>query len=179
VAGAKVRAGPIPSLERGYRESLAERKGLGIDSLLMKTAPLVVAVVAASVFPVALSSLGCNKKEDAAPAPSATAAVVAPPPTTAAPSIAPPVAPASANIPLIKTTGPRADGGATAAAKGDAGPAVARADAAAPPAVGLPPGMPTIALPPASALPGLASSVVGGIIQNLPPPIIPPPNPSQ
>jgi hypothetical protein len=86
----------------------------------------------------------------------------------------------SAAIPVIKTAGPRADAGAAAAAKGDAGPVVAKADAAPPPAVGLPPGMPTVALPHPSALPGLASSVVGGIIQNLPPPpIIPPPNPSQ
>jgi hypothetical protein len=181
VAGRLGAAGPIPLLERGYRESLAERKALGIDSQVMKTAPLVVAVVTASVFPLALASFGCDKKEDVAPAPSATAAVAAPPPTTAAPSIAPPVAPPEANIPVIKTTGPRGDAGAgaTAASKSDAGPAVARADAAPPPAVGLPPGLPTIALPPPSALPGLASSVVGGIIQALPPPIIPPPNPSQ
>ena len=179
MGGPEAQRARIPLLERGYRESLAERKALGIDSQVMKTAPLVVAVVAASILPVALSSFGCNKKEDAAPAPSATAAVVAPPPTTAAPVVPPPVLPPSANIPLIKTTGSRSDAGAVAA-KADAGPAVASADAAAPPAVGLPPGLPTIALPPPSALPGLASSVVGGIIQNLPPPpIIPPPNPSQ
>jgi hypothetical protein len=144
----------------------------------MKTAPLVVAVVTTAFLPVVLSSFGCNKKEDAPPAPSATAAVVATPPT-AAPLATPlvPVQP-SAAIPLIKTTGPRSDGGA-AAGKGDAGITVARADVAAPPAVGFPPGMPTIALPHPSALPGLASSVVGGIIQNLPTPIIPAPNPSQ
>jgi hypothetical protein len=146
----------------------------------MKTASLIVAVVTASALPIALSSFGCNKKEDAAPAPSATPAVVAPPATTTGPAaITPPVPPPSANIPLIKTGAPRADGGA-AAVKSDAGPVVARADVAPPPPLGLPPGLPTIALPPASALPGLASSVVGGIIQNLPsPPIIPPPNPSQ
>jgi hypothetical protein len=73
----------------------------------------------------------------------------------------------------LKTVGPHSDAGA----KGDAAP-VARADAAAPPVVGLPPGMPTVALPPPSALPGLANSVMGGIIQHLPPPIIPAPNPS-
>ena len=142
----------------------------------MKTAPLVVAVVTTAFLPVVLSSFGCNKQEDTPPAPSATAAVVAPPPTAAPPAT--PLVPVqpSAAIPLIKT-GPRTDGGA--AAKGDAGITVARADAAAPPAVGLPPGMPTIALPHPSALPGLASSIVGGIIQNLPPPIIPAPNPSQ
>ena len=145
----------------------------------MKTAPLVVAVVTAATLPVMMSSFGCNKKEDAAPAPSATAAAVAPPPTTAAPAATPlvPVQP-SAAIPLIKTAGPRTDAGAAAASKGDAA-VVAKVDAAAAPTVALPPGIPTIAMPPASALPGLASSVVGGIIQNLPPPIVPPPNPSQ
>jgi hypothetical protein len=148
----------------------------------MKTAPLVVAVITAATLPALLFSPGCNKKEDAPPAPSATAAVVAPPPTTAAPAATPimPVQPSS-TIPFIKTVGPRSDAGsaATASAKGDAGVTVAKADAAAPPVVGLPPGIPTIALPHPSALPGLASSVVGGIIQHLPPPIIPPPNPSQ
>jgi hypothetical protein len=147
----------------------------------MKTAPLVVAVVTAATLPLVLSSFGCNKKEDAPPAPSATAAVAAPPPTTAAPSATQllPVQP-SAAIPLLKTGGPRPDGGAaTAGAKGDAAITVAKFDAAVPPPVGFPPGMPTIALPHPSALPGLASSVVGGIIQHLPPPIIPPPNPSQ
>jgi hypothetical protein len=148
----------------------------------MKTAPLVVAVVTIAVLPAVLSSFGCNKKEDAPPPmPSATAAVVATPPaTTPAAAIPPPLAP-SQQIPLIKTTtGPaRADGGAITAAKADAGATTASTDAAAAiPTVVLPPGLPTIALPPASALPGLASSVVGGIIQNLPPPIIPPPNPT-
>jgi hypothetical protein len=143
----------------------------------MKTAPLVVAVVTAATLPALLSSFGCNKKEDAPPTPSATAVAVATPPTTAAPT-ATPLLPTQPNIPLMKTVGPRSDAGA-AIAKGDAAVAVAKADAAAPPVVGLPPGFPTIALPHPSALPGLASSVVGGIIQNLPPPIIPPPNPSQ
>lgn len=171
---------PIPPLERGYPESLAERKGLGIDSLLMKTAPLVVAVVTAAIMPVMLSSFGCNKKEDTPAAPSATAAAVAPPPTTAAPTATAilPVQPSSM-IPFIKTVGPRTDAGAATAKVGDAGMTVAKADVVAPPVVGLPPGIPTVALPHPSALPGLASSVVGGIIQNLPPPIIPPPNPSQ
>jgi len=165
-------------LERGYPESLAERKGLGIDSLLMKTAPLVVAVVTVAVLPAVLCSFGCNKKEDTPPAPSATAAVVAPP-ATAAPS-ATPLLPTQPTIPLLKTIGPRTDAGVTAGAKSDAAVVVARVDAAPPPVVvGLPPGIPTIALPPPSALPGLASSVVGGIIQHLPPPIIPAPNPSQ
>lgn len=169
---------PILPLERGYRESLAERKGLGIDSLFMKTAPLVVAVVTVATLPLVLSSFGCNKKEDAPPAPSATPVVVAPPPTTAATPLLP-VQP-SAAIPLLKTVGPRSDGGAAAAgAKGDAGITVAKIDAAVPPPLGFPPGMPTIALPHPSALPGLASSVVGGIIQHFPPPIIPPPSSSQ
>lgn len=146
----------------------------------MKTAPLVVAVVTAAMLPALLSSFGCNKKEDAPPAPSATAAAVAQPPTTAAPTATPlvPVQP-SAAIPLIKTTGPKTDaaaavkaGDAAVAAKGDGG-------ATSAPTVALPPGLPTIALPPASALPGMAASAVGGIIQNLPPPIIPTPNPTQ
>lgn len=138
----------------------------------MKTAPLVVAVVTVTILPVVLSSFGCNKKEDAAPVPSATALVAAPPPSTAAPS-ATPLLPTQPNIPLMKTVGPRADAGV----RSDA--AVARADAAAVPTVGLPPGFPTVALPHPSALPGLAASVVGGIIQHFPPPIIAPPNPSQ
>jgi hypothetical protein len=150
----------------------------------MKTAPLVVAVISTAVVPVVLTSFGCNKKEDAPPPmPSATVAVAATAPAaaTAAP-IAPPLAP-SQQIPLIKTTiGVRTDAG-TVVAKNDAALATAGTDAATTPTVNLPPGMPTIAiptvLPPASALPGLASSVVGGIIQNLPPPIIPPPNPSK
>jgi len=143
----------------------------------MKTAPLVVAVITAALAPV-LSSFGCNKKEDAPPAPSATAIAVAPPPTAAAPS-ATPLLPTQPTIPLLKTVGPRTDAGGDAAAKSDGAITVARADAAVPPIVTLPPGMPTIALPPPSALPGLASSVVGGIIQHFPTPIIPPPNPSQ
>jgi hypothetical protein len=142
----------------------------------MKTAPLVVAVVTVTILPVVLSSFGCNKKEDAAPVPSATALVAAPPPSTAAPS-ATPLLPTQPTIPLMKTVGPRTDAGA--GAKSDAAVAVARADAAAVPTVGLPPGLPTVALPHPSALPGLASSIVGGIIQHLPPPIIPPPTSSQ
>ena len=144
----------------------------------MKTAPLVVAVITIATLPVILWSFGCNKKEDAPPpAPSATVAVVAPPPTNGAP-LGTPLLPTQPNIPLMKTVGPRSDAGAAAAAKTDGAPAVARVDAAVPPVVALPPGFPTIAIPPPSALPGLASSVVGGILQTFPP-IIPPPNPSR
>src|SRR4051812_40857300 len=131
----------------------------------MKTAPLVVAVVAAAMLPAMLSSFGCNKKEDAPPAPSATAVAGQPPAAAAAPSATPPL-PTQPNIPLMKTVGPRSDAGA--AAKGDAAVTVAKADVVTPPVVALPTGFPTIALPHPSALPGLASSVVGGIIQNLP-----------
>ena len=171
--------GPIPLLSRGYRESLAERKGLGIDSHVMKTAPLVVAVVTATILPAVLSSFGCNKKEDATPPiPSATA-VVAPPPTTAAPA-ATPIAP-------VQPTATVAVGAKPAAPHGDAAAgahSVAHADAAGvpPPVVALPPGMQTVALPHPSALPGMAASAasaLGGMIQNLPPPILPQPNPTK
>jgi hypothetical protein len=140
----------------------------------MKTAPLVVAVITAAVLAAVLSSFGCDKKDDApSPMPSATAAVVAPPPTTAAPAATPiaPVQP-TATVAVGKPAAPRGDAAAGAAS-------VARADAAPPPVVGLPPGMQTVALPHPSALPGMAASVVSGMIQKLPPPIIPQPNPTQ
>jgi hypothetical protein len=179
-SGALPKRGRIPLFDPGYRESLAERKGLGIDSQVMKTAPLVVAVVTAAVLPAVLSSFGCNKKEDAPqPMSTATVAVVAPPPTTAVPAATPiaPVQP-TATVAVGKAAAPAAHRGDAAAG---AAP-VARADAAPPPVVGLPPpppGMQTVALPHPSALPGMAASVVSGMIQNLPPPIIPPPNPTQ
>jgi hypothetical protein len=143
----------------------------------MKTAPLVVAVITASVLPAVLSSFGCNKKEDAPqPMPSATAAVVAPPPTAAVPAATPiaPVQP-TATVAVGKPAAPRGDAAAGAAS-------VAHGDAAPPPVVGLPPpppGMQTVALPHPSALPGMAASVVSSMIKNLPPPIIAPPNPTQ
>jgi hypothetical protein len=162
-------------LRRGYRESLAERKGLGIDSRFMKTAPLVVTIVAAVVLPALLSSLGCNKKEDPVPMPGATTAVAVPTQATAAPTVTAPIAPPTNTVPLLRTT-PLIHG--DAGVRSDAAVVVARADAASAATIGLPPGLPTIALPPASAIPGIASSIVGGIMGALPPPILPTPPPA-
>src|SRR5262249_14708376 len=60
----------------------------------MKTRTLAAVAVATVVVP-ALVSFGCNKKEDIAPAPSATQAPP-PPPPPAAPTAAPPPAAAPA-----------------------------------------------------------------------------------
>jgi hypothetical protein len=147
----------------------------------MKTAPLLVAVVIASVPPIVFSSFGCNKKEDAPPpAPSGTTAIAATTAPTAAPAPTPllPVQPSSVAAKATVAV-PRGDAAPPAAAKADAAVVGVRTDAAAAPTIAIPPGLPTIALPHPSAIPGIASSVVDGIMKQLPPPIIPPPNPTQ
>src|SRR5437879_1789184 len=68
-----------------------------LDSRAMQTSKLAVVAVALAVVP-ALAFLGCNKKEDLAPAPSANQAAApppppSPPPPTAAPAPSPQHAP--------------------------------------------------------------------------------------
>jgi len=124
-------------------------------------APLVVAVVPALVF------LGCNKKEDIAPAPSATqAAPPPPPPPPAAPPPAPAPAPAAPTRAAVKMTG-------DAGARDGAVFAVPLIEAGA---VALP-GLPQIPQIHPSALPAIASGIVGGIVGALPSGLIPPPPP--
>jgi hypothetical protein len=123
----------------------------------METSKLAVVAVAMAVVPELLF-LGCNKKEDLAPAPSATQAAAPPPPSPPPPSATAPVA-----------TAPRAP--QKIAIRGDAGArdgsvavlTVALPDAAVVALPGLPqiPPMPTFH---PSALPGIASGIVGGIV---------------
>src|SRR5439155_5876760 len=83
---------------------------------------LVAAVAAVAIVP-ALVSFGCNRKEDLAPAPSATQAPAPPPPPPAATPASPPVAPAAApHLAAKATTGDAGakDGAAAAAARPDA-----------------------------------------------------------
>ncbi|HEX9295905.1 MAG TPA: hypothetical protein VF881_08715 [Polyangiaceae bacterium] len=131
----------------------------------MNTPNVGLAAITLAVLP-ALVSLGCNKKEDEPlPVASVVPVVPAPPPPPAAPP--PAVAPTAAPVagPQVKTV-----------AKGDSGArvAVAADGGALPPlAVGLPP-VPTLH---PSALPALASSIVGGIVQAIPSGMMPPPPP--
>jgi hypothetical protein len=134
-----------------------------LDSRAMQTSKLAAVAVAMTVVP-ALVCLGCNKKEDLAPAPSATQAAAPPPPPSPPPPSATPAA-----------TAPRAP--VKAAVRSDAGVrdgavvVVALPDAAI---VALP-GLPQIPTIHPSALPALASSIVGGIIGAIPSGLIPPP----
>lgn len=130
----------------------------------MNTSRLVLTAVTIAVIP-AFVSMGCNKKEDEAPAPSATTPAPPPPPATP-----PPASATEAPKPVAAVARP--------VAKGDGG--VAKGDAAVvllslPDAgkIAFPttiPTMPTIA---ASALPGIASGIVGGVIGAIPTNLIP------
>jgi hypothetical protein len=134
----------------------------------MKTRTLA-AVAAAIVVVPALVSFGCNKKEDLAPAPSATQAPAPPPPPAAAPVQPTAAAPAAAPQHVVAKVAV-----GDAGAKDGATVVVALPDAAAIAIPGLPlvPNLPTIH---PSALPAIASGVVGGIIGALPSGLIPPP----
>src|SRR5882672_5911191 len=132
-----------------------------LDSRAMQTSKLAVVAVAMAVVP-ALVFLGCNKKEDLAPAPSATQAAAPPPPPSPPPPTAAP-APSPQHAPV------------KVAARGDAG---ARDGAVV--AVALPeaavlalPAIPQIPTFHPSALPALASSIVGGIVAAIPSGLIP------
>jgi hypothetical protein len=127
----------------------------------MQTRTLAAAAVMIAVVP-ALVSIGCNKKEDLAPAPSATQAAA--PPPAATPPPAPTPAPAPAPVALKAVHG-------DAGAKDGAKVVVALPDAA-PVAIPSLPQIPTIQ---PSALPAIASGIVGGIVGALPSGLIPPP----
>jgi hypothetical protein len=130
----------------------------------MKTRKLAAAVLAFAVVPV-LVSIGCNKKEDLAPAPSATQAAAPPPPTpTPTPPPTPTVAPAAPQRVVVKAGDAGAKEGGTIV--------VALPDAAVIAIPGLPTTIPTVH---PSALPAIASGIVGGIIGALPSGLIPPP----
>jgi hypothetical protein len=130
----------------------------------MQTRTLAAAAVSLAVVP-ALVSIGCNKKEDLAPAPSATQAAA--PPPAATPPPAPTPAPAPAPAPAALKVAVRGDAGA----KDGATVVVALPDAA-PVAIPSLPQIPTIH---PSALPAIASGIVGGIVGALPSGLIPPP----
>jgi hypothetical protein len=125
----------------------------------MQTRTLAAVAVVIAVVP-ALVSIGCNKKEDLAPAPSATQAAA--PPPAATPPPAPTPAPAPAPV-AVKTS---RDAGAKGAA------VVLAIPDAAPVAIPSLPQIPTIQ---PSALPAIASGIVGGIVGALPSGLIPPP----
>lgn len=127
----------------------------------MNTSRLVLAAVTIAVIP-ALVSLGCNKKEDEVPAPSAS--VAAPPPPAETPAAA-----AATEAPkVVVLTKPLAKGDA-GAAKGDAAVAVLQL------VDGGKVAFPTIPVIPVSAIPGVASAIVGGVIGAIPSNLIPPP----
>ena len=126
----------------------------------MNTTRAVLAVVAIGCIST-LASVGCNKKEDEAPAPSASAPAAPPPPVTP-----PPVAPTEAPKVVVLTKPlPKGDGGVP---KGDAGIVVLRL------ADGGKVAFPTIPVIPVSAIPGVASAIVGGVIGAIPPNLLPP-----
>ena len=132
----------------------------------MKTRKL--AAVAIAVVP-AVVSLGCNKKEDLAPAPSATQPAAPPPPApTPTPTLAPTPAPAQPRA-ATKTQGDA--GGRDGTVVAAPGPDAARIAI---------PGLPQIPNIPASSLSAIASGIVGGIVGALPSGLIPPqPAPSK
>jgi hypothetical protein len=138
----------------------------------MKTSKLAAVAVVLALAP-AVVSFGCNKKEDLAPAPSATPVATLPPPT-AAPA-PPPAAPAAPPVPQKVAAKLPADAGT--GTRDSAVVLVAFPDAAV---VQLPPGLPQIPTIHPSALPAIASGIVGGIIGALPSGLIPPaPAPSR
>ncbi len=133
----------------------------------MKRRKLVAVAVALAVVP-ALVSFGCNKKEDLAPAPSATQAP--PPPPAATPTQAPaaqaPAPQQHAAVKVAVTDAGAKDGATAVVGKVDA------AQVAIPTLPQVPTQVPNI---PVSALPGIASAAIGGIIGALPSGLIPPP----
>jgi hypothetical protein len=131
-----------------------------------RTSTFAVAALVIAVGP-ALVSFGCNKKEDIAPAPSATQVAPPPPPP---PPAAPPPAPAPAPAAPVQRAAVKAG---DAGARDGAVFAVPLIDAGA---VALP-GLPQIPQIHPSALPGIASGIVGGIMGALPSGLIPPPPP--
>jgi hypothetical protein len=134
----------------------------------MKTRKLAAVAVAIAVVP-ALVSFGCNKKEDLAPAPSATQVATQPPPTPP-PAATPTVAPAA--TPQRVVAKPAGDAGA----RDGSVVAAARIDAAVLPVPpGFPQNLPQIPTIQPSALPAIASGIVGGIVSALPSGLIPPP----
>ncbi len=142
----------------------------------METRTLAAIVLTLAVVP-ALASFGCNRKEDLAPAPSATQPPVAPPPVAAPPPAAPIVTPQ----PIAGKAAPRGDAGVH-----DAAALALKLPDGAPVSFALPDGAVVVipALPPIptlhpSALPAIASGIVGGIIGALPPGLVPAPAPSK
>ncbi len=132
----------------------------------METRKLAAVAVALVVIPL-LAFFGCNKKEDLAPAPSATQVPVSPPPTPPATAAPPPAAPITApQRAAMKVT-------TLEAGVRDAAVVLAVPDAAR---VAIPalPQLPGIA---PSSLPSIASNIVGGIVGALPSGLIPPPPP--
>ncbi len=126
----------------------------------MKTTRAVLAVVAISSLST-LASVGCNKKEDEAPAPSALAPAAPPPPASP-----PPVAATEApKVVVLSKPLPKGDGGVPRA---DAGIVVLQL------ADGGKVAFPTIPVIPVSAIPGIASAVLGGVIGAIPPNLLPP-----
>jgi hypothetical protein len=136
----------------------------------MQTRQLAAIALTFAVAP-ALVFFGCNRKEDLAPAPSATQPVAVAPPPVAAP---PPAAPAPQ--PVAVKAAPRGDAGARDGAVSRltlpdaAGLVLALPDAG----IFALPAVPPVPIIHPSALPGIASSIVGGIIGALPPGVIPP-----
>jgi hypothetical protein len=127
----------------------------------MNTSRLVLTSVAIAIIP-ALVFMGCNKKEDEVPAPSAVAPAPPPPPAT------PPPAAATEAPKVVVLAKPlaRGDGGV---AKGEAGAVVVQL------LDGGKVAFPTIPVIPISAIPGVASAIVGGVIGAIPSNLIPPP----
>jgi hypothetical protein len=123
----------------------------------------LAAVAAVTALVPALVSFGCNRKEDLAPAPSATQAPPPPPPAaTPVPSPTPAPAPAPQRV-GVKVGDAGAKDGATVvfAIPDAAGVAV--------------PTLPQVPNIPASSLPAIASGIIGGIVGALPSGLIPPP----
>jgi hypothetical protein len=133
----------------------------------MRTPKLVVTAVVLAVVPP-LASLGCNKKEDVVPAPSATVA----PPTAPPPVVTPP--PVVQPVTVAPVVAPKALPKIDAGVRPEAGIPSLKFDAGALPP--LPTALPTLPNIPASALPGIASGIVGGIIGALPSGVIPVPS---
>jgi hypothetical protein len=138
----------------------------------MQTRNLAVLAVVLAVVPV-LVSMGCNKKEDLAPAPSATQAPAPPPPAAPAAVPSTPAAVATTQVhaqakPVPHTDAGLHDGSAVVLNLPDAG------------AIAMPTGIPTT-LPPIptlhpSAVAGIASAL-RGIATVIPTNLIPPPPP--
>jgi hypothetical protein len=127
--------------------------------------PKLAAVAVALVVVPVLAFFGCNKKEDLAPAPSATQAPVPAPPPPAVTPPPPPAAPVTTpQHAAMKVT-------TLEAGTRDAAVVMAVPDAAR---VAIPalPQLPSIA---PSSLPSIASGIVGGIVGALPSGLIPPP----